>query len=358
MAMFRPLLLTAGLLCLALHPLAAGAEGSRPPAMTVTVVRAAEHPMTRQVVASGTIRPWEEITVAAEAQGLAVIEVGADEGDSVEAGAILLRLNDSVLKAQRAQQAANLEAARAVLAEASANLSRARDLQPRGAVSQQSLDERLAAQRTASANVAVAEAALVEIDARLAQTVIRAPVAGIVSARGVNLGQVVNAGSEMFRLIRDGRLELQAEVPETAFGQLRPGLSATIEADGRAEALPATLRRLSPTLDPRTRLGIAYLALGPDSGLHPGMFATARIDLGAVDLLMVPQASIVWRGGIEGVFTVGDDGIARFAPIEAGLRRDGLVEIRTGVKPGERIALLGAGFLSDGDVVGVAEARS
>ncbi|MFZ2870523.1 efflux RND transporter periplasmic adaptor subunit [Zavarzinia sp.] len=358
MAMFRPLLLTAGLLCLALTPPTAWAEGSRPPAMTVTVVRAAEHPLARQVVASGTIRPWEEITVAAEAQGLAVVEVAADEGDSVAAGAILLRLNDSVLKAQRAQQAANLEAARAMLAEASANLSRARDLQPRGAVSQQSLDERLASQRTASANVAVAEAALAEIDARLAQTVIRAPVAGIVSARGVNLGQVVNAGSEMFRLIRDGRLELQAEVPETAFGRLRPDLAAAIEVDGRPETLPATLRRLSPTVDPRTRLGIAYLALGPDAGLHPGMFATARIDLGTADLLMVPQASIVWRGGIEGVFVIGDAGIARFAPIETGLRRDGLVEIRQGLKTGDPIALLGAGFLSDGDVVGVAEARS
>lgn len=358
MAMFRFSLLPAALLCLALTPHVAGADGSRPPAVTVTVVQAATHAMVRQVVASGTIRPWEEITVAAEAQGLAVVEVGAEEGDNVAAGALLLRLNDTVLTAQRAQQAANLEAARAGLAEASANLARARDLQPRGAVSQQSLDERLANQRTAAANVAVAEAALAEIDARLSQTVIRAPVAGIVSLRSVNLGQVVNAGSELFRLIRDGRLELQAEVPETAFGRLRPGLAATVEVDGRSDPLPATLRRLSPTVDSRTRLGIAYLALGPDPALHPGMFATARIDLGTFDLLMVPQASIVWRGGLEGVFIVGGDGIARFTPIETGLRRDGLVEIRAGVRAGERIALLGAGFLSDGDTVGVAEARS
>ncbi|PWR24473.1 efflux RND transporter periplasmic adaptor subunit [Zavarzinia aquatilis] len=358
MAMFRFSLIPAALLCLSLAPPTAGAEGARPPAVTVTVARAANHDIARQVVVSGTIRAWEEITVAAEAQGLAVVEVGAEEGDSVAAGALLLRLNDTVLTAQRAQQAANLEAARAVLAEASANLARARDLQPRGAVSRQSLDERLAAQRTAAANVAVAEAALAEIDARLSQTVIRAPVAGVVSLRSVNLGQVVNAGTELFRLIRDGRLELQAEVPETAFGRLRPGLAAAVEVDGRADALPATLRRLSPTLDPRTRLGIAYLALGPDVALHPGMFATARIDLGVAQLLMVPQASIVWRGGIEGVFLIGDDGIARFTPISTGLRRDGLVEIRGGIAEGDRIALLGAGFLSDGDTVGVAEARS
>lgn len=332
----------------------AGAGGR----LTVTVARVAEHEVMREVVASGTVRAWEEITVSSEAQGFAVIEVGAEEGDSVEAGALLVRLNDSVLKAQRAQQAANLASARAVLAEASANLGRARELQPRGALSRQTLDERLAAERTAAANVAVAEAALTEIDARLAQTVIRAPVAGIVSSRSVNLGQVVNVGSELFRVIRDGRLELQAEVPETAFGRLRPGMAAQVSVDGRSAALPGSIRRLSPTVDARTRLGIAYIALEAEAGLHPGMFATARISLGAAQLLMVPQASIVWRGGIEGVFLIGDDGIARFTPIETGLRRDGLVEVRGGLATGNRIALLGAGFLSDGDTVGVAEARS
>lgn len=326
------------------------------PALTVTTMRAQTRTLPRQIVASGSVVAWEEIVVSAEAQGLAVVEMLVDEGDEVAAGQVLLRLNDTVLKAQAAQQEANLAAARAAQAEADANLRRTRDLQARGNASQQSLDERLAAQRTAAAQVAVAEAGKAEVAARLAQTVISAPVAGIVATRSVNLGQVVSPGDELFRLIRDGRLELDAEVPEREFATLEAGLAASVRAEGVAEVAAARIRSLSPTVDPRTRMGLAHVALPDGSGFRPGMFATATIDQGEISVIMVPQTAVIWRDGLEGVFVIDAQGIARFRAVEAGLRRDGAVEIRKGVAVGDPVAVQGAGFLEDGDHVGVVEA--
>ncbi|MCF4165477.1 efflux RND transporter periplasmic adaptor subunit [Zavarzinia compransoris] len=335
---------------------------ARGPDLTVSVVPAEVRAMSRRVVASGTVRAWEEIVIAAEAQGLAIAEVAVEEGDAVEQGAVLARLDAAVIEAQEAQGVANLAAAQAVLKEARANLARARDLQPRGTVSRQNLDARIAAERTAAAQVAVAEASLAEIRARLDQTVIRAPFAGVIARRDANVGQVVVVGGELFRLIRDGRLELEAEVPESDFARLRAGLAARVHAEGLDAPVAARLRALAPTVDPRTRLGIAHLELPADSGFKPGMFATGDIDLGAADLLMLPVAAIVWRDGVQGVFTIDGDrqgqGVARFTPVRTGLRREGLVEVRDGLAPGAAVALRGAGFLEDGDAVGVVEARS
>ncbi len=336
----------------------AAAPAERPVAATVTTVAVESRPLTRQVVASGTVKPWEEIVIGAESQGLAVVEVTVDEGDTVTQGQVLLRLNDAVLKAQFDQQTANLAAAKAALAEAQANLARAQDLQAHGNVSRQSLDERLAAQRTASAQVAVAEAALTEIKTRLDQAVVKSPVAGIVSKRSVNLGQVVSVGNELFRVIRDGRLELNAEVPEVSFAGLHDGLAALVRAEGLGTQVQASLRRLSPTVDARTRLGIAYVALPVDSGLKPGMFATAVIALDTAPVLVLPEASVVWRDGQEGAFKVDAQGIVHFTPVTTGLRREGMVEIKSGLAAGDLVAFRGAGFLADGDHVDVVEAKS
>lgn len=341
------------------QPEAAQAPQSPPgPTLTVTILPVKATALTRRIVASGTVLPWEEIQVATEAQGLAITEVLVDEGDQVAAGQILLRLNDAVLKAQLTQQEAGLISARAVLAEARANLARAQDLQPRGTVSRQSLDERIAAERTAAAQVQVAEAALTETRARLDQTVVRAPTDGIIAKKTANLGQVVGAGSELFRLIRDGRLELKAEVPETTFAGLSPGLAATVTAEGIGQPVAARVRSLSPTVDSRTRLGIAHVALPAGSGLRPGMFASAAIEIGTTEALMVPASAIVWRDGVEGVFTIDGAGLAHFAPVLTGARPKGEVEIRDGLKAGDRIAVQGAGFLEEGDKVATREVQS
>lgn len=328
------------------------AETRAEPALTVTTAEVSTRPFARVVSASGTVQAWQELPVGSETNGLAVVEILADESDPVTAGQLMARLNDQVLVAQLAQQEAGLSEARATLEEARTNLQRAETLFRENATSAQSLDARRAAASTAAARLAVAEASKAETEARLAQTRILAPADGYVSSRTVEVGQIVSGGQLLFKIVRDARLELDAEVPETELAFLREGQTALVSADG-AGLVAATVRAVAPSVDARTRLGVVHLSLPPDSGFRPGMFARAEIERGDAPALVVPQAAVVWRDGRAGSFVVDAEGLARFRDVETGARFGADVEIRAGLAPGELVALEGAGFLEDGDRVRV-----
>jgi RND family efflux transporter MFP subunit len=330
------------------------AQTAARPALTVTTAEVASRPVPRVVSTSGTVRAWQELPVGSETSGLAVVELLVEEGDTVTRGQLLARLNDHVLVAQLAQQEAGISEARATLTEAQANLKRAETLHSQNAASAQSLDARQAAASTASARLAVAEASRAETAARLAQTRILAPDEGYVSSRTVEIGQIVASGQELFKIVRGSRLELEAEVPETELVSVRDGQHATVSADGAGE-VAATVRAVAPSIDARTRLGIVHLALPPDSGFRPGMFARAEVALGDAPALVVPQGAVVWRDGKAGSFVIDAEGNARFRSVETGARFGANVEIRGGLTAGERVALEGAGFLEDGDHVRVAD---
>ncbi|NEX92266.1 efflux RND transporter periplasmic adaptor subunit [Caulobacter sp. 17J65-9] len=343
---------TAALIAVALSACHKGEEKKTEPraVLTVTAEAVRSEALPRTVDASGTVAPWREIPVAAETGGLTAVAVNVDEGDYVSQGQTLVKLNDEVLQAQLRQQTAAVASARARLAEAEANLKRSRELNRRGYLSTADLDSRTAEQGTASADVAAAIASRAETAARLDQTVIRAPVAGLVSARAVVKGQIVVAGTELFRVVRDGRLELNAEVPEADLGLVRPGQSAQVTA-AQAGTVAGSVRIVTPQVDPQTRLGLARVALPARSAFSPGMFARARIDVGAQPALTVPLAAVVYREDKAGVFVVGADERAHFRSVTTGARAEGRVEITAGLKAGERVAVQGAGFLADGDRV-------
>ena len=330
------------------------AETRAEPALTVTTAEVSSRPVPRLVSTSGTVQAWQELPVGSETSGLAVVEILADENDPVAEGQLLARLNDQVLLAQLAQQEASVAEARATLTEARANLQRADTLFRQDATSAQTLDSRQAAASTAAARLAVAEAAKAETQARLAQTRILARAAGYVSSRSVEIGQIVSSGQELFRIVRDGRLELDAEVPETELAFLREGQAAQVSADG-AGRVAATVRAVAPSIDARTRLGVVHLSLPADSGFRPGMFARAEIALGDAPSLVVPQAAVVWRDGRAGSFVIDAGGHASFRGVETGARFGADVEIHSGLVAGERVALEGAGFLEDGDRVRVVD---
>lgn len=322
-------------------------------ALTVTAVTATPRVLPRRVEVSGTITAWNEVVVGAETGGLTAVQVLVDEGAWVRQGQLLVKINDDLLVAQLKQQDAAVEAARATLAEAEAALARAQELKTRGFLSQAALDQRIAAQRTASANLAAALAARGEMATRLAQTSIRAPVAGLITSRSVVKGQIVAPGVELFRLVRDGKLELAAEVPEAQLLQVRAGAPATVTGDAGAVGA-GTVRVVTPQVDPRTRVGLARITLAAPGGFRPGMFAKGSIDVGDQPALTVPQAAVVYRESKAGVFVIDAGGHARFRPVAAGARVGTEVEVTSGLRAGERVAVQGAGFLADGDRVSIA----
>lgn len=322
-------------------------------AMTVTTASVQPKPVNREITVMGTVVAWEEMPLGAEVSGLAITDVLVDEGDAVKRGQLLLKLNDTTLRAQLAQQNASIASARASLTEAQANLRRAEDLLPKGHISGQTADARRAAAATAAAQLALAEASREETAARLQQTRILAPDDGYVSARTAVIGQIVASGSELFRIVRQGRLELDAEVPESALASLRPGQTATVSAGGIPPAT-GTIRDVAPSVDTRSRLGLAHIALPPESGFRPGMFAQASIALDRDEALVVPQSSVIYRDGGAGVFVVSQDMTVRFTRVTTGDRMGNFVEIPKGLRPGDQVALRGAGFLEDGDQVTIA----
>jgi RND family efflux transporter MFP subunit len=331
------------------------AEGEQAGAssQTVTVAVATTQNLARTITASGTVNAWEEVPVGAEAGGLTATAVYVDEGAYVRQGQALVQLNDALLRAQLAQQEAAVSSAEANAEREAAELGRARELRERGFLAQASLDLAISEQRAADAQLASARASLSETRTRLNQSTIKAPVSGLVISRSVTRGQIVSAGTELFRIVRDGRLELDARVPETELGLIRTGQTATVNSDGVGSAT-GRVRIVTPEVDPETRLGVARIALTGNSGLRPGMFARAAIDVGASPTVTVPTPSILYRENRAGVFVLGNESRVSFQPVEILARTDERTSVE-GLAEGARVVVQGAGFLGQGDRVTVAQ---
>lgn len=323
-------------------------------ALTVTTAAATTTTIPQTIDVSGTVTPWEEVPVGAEAGGLVAEAVYVDEGSRVRQGQPLIKMNDDLIVAQVRQQEAQVASASAQLAQAQSALERSRELFERRYLSQASLDQTTAQQQTAAANLQAAQASLGEVRTRLAQTVVRAPVTGLITARSVVKGQIVPAGTELFRMTREGRLELDAQIPEAQLPLVRAGQTAEVSGE---EGGPVTgrIRIVTPQVDPQTRLGLARIALPAGARFRPGMFASARIDAGAVGAVVVPQDAVVFREGKSGVYVVQSNNKVAFRPVATGSRVNGLVQV-TGLTPGARVAVQGAGFLGEGDLVRVGAA--
>jgi RND family efflux transporter MFP subunit len=317
---------------------------------TVSVAAVTIQSLPRIINASGTVTPWEEVPVGAETGGLTAVSVNAEEGQTVRQGQILVALNDTMLRAQLHQQEAAVASAKATLAEAQAALGRSRELQAKGYLSQASLETATARQQTAAAQLASADASRNETIARLGQAAIKAPVSGLVISRSVTRGQIIGAGTELFRIVRDGRLELDAQVPETDLALVRAGQTATVSSDQVGDTT-GRVRIVTPEVNPETRLGVARIAL-PGGGFRPGMFARARINVGDQPAVTVPTASVLYRQNKPGVFVLRSDNTVRFQIVTVAARNGDRTAV-TGLNAGAQVVVAGAGFLSEGDRVTV-----
>lgn len=323
---------------------------------TVSAATAISVALPRTVVASGTVSAWEEVPVGAETGGLTATTLYVDEGSYVRQGQPLVQMNDVLLRAQVRQQQAAVQTAEANVARDDAALARAQELKTRGFLSQASLDTALANQRASAANLASAQAALAETQTRLSQATIRAPVSGLIISRSVTKGQIISAEAELFRMVRDGRLELDAQVPETELPLIQAGQSAAVTSS-QAGSTTGTVRIVTPEVNAQTRLGLARISLAPGSALKPGMFARAAIEAGTRPATVVPTDAVLYRSNKSGVFVLNADSSVRFVAVTVLSRRDDQTSVE-GLNAGVRVVVAGAGFLNDGDKVTVAAPRA
>jgi HlyD family secretion protein len=192
-----------------------GAQATAKPALTVTTTTPTQAMLPVTLSANGNLAAWQEAAIGSETAGLRIAEVRVNVGDRVRQGQVLATFASETLRAEVAQARASLAEAEASAGDAASNAQRARTLQATGAMSTSQINQYITAEKTAQARAQAAQALFQAQQARLAQTSLLAPDEGIISARTATVGQVVNPGTELFRLIRKGRLEWRAEVTST-----------------------------------------------------------------------------------------------------------------------------------------------
>jgi HlyD family secretion protein len=326
------------------------AQGSSA-AMTVIAASVENIQVTRSITATGSVVAWREIPVGTEASGLAVTEIAVDEGDRVVKGQILARLNDDRVRAEILKQNAAIAELEASLSSARSDAVRARSVAS-GVLSAQTIEQRETLVKTTEAKLEAARAQLLEIEARHRQTVIVAPAAGKIASRAVAIGQVIQTGTEMFRLIQDSRIEVDARVLESDLLAAAIGQSATIFGPaGMSEQ--GIVRIVAPIVDPKTRLGTVRIALSGGSHLKPGMFARVEIAVDSKLALTVPLKALVWREAKAHVFKLSSYNLVSLTEIRIGRGTTDNVEVLRGLDVGDRIVTQGGGLLNDGDVVNV-----
>ncbi|MBS0294265.1 MAG: efflux RND transporter periplasmic adaptor subunit [Proteobacteria bacterium] len=324
------------------------------PALTVSTTEPRRETLARRLPANGNVAAWQEASIGSESNGLRLAEVLVNVGDPVRAGQLLARFAADTVQADLAQARASLQEAGAAAAEAQANAERARALDATGAMSQQQIRQYITAAQTAQARVAAAQAAVDMQRLRLKHTEVRAPDAGVISARQATVGAVAAPGAELFRMLRRGRLEWRAEVTAADLPRLHAGGKALVTSASGAQ-VEGRVRMLAPTVDLQTRNALVYVDLPAHPDIRAGMFARGEFLLGQQPALTVPLSAVVVRDGFSYVFEVDAQGRVHMRRVQTGQRVDDRLEITEGLAPEARIVRLGGAFLNDGDLVRVAE---
>ncbi len=350
------------LCCLAVSAIAQTAAGNTTgvkPALAVKLMMPAMQPMANTLVANGSIAPWAEASVSVEAGGYRLLQVLAQMGDTVKKGQLLAKLSTDSARAE-------LEVAKALVAESEANSAeavavagKAREDEKSGTLSTVQLVQIYSQEKAALARVRAAKAKQVSAELLLKETDVVSPDDGVISVKTAMLGAVVPQGGELFRLIRQGRLEWRAELSSNEIGSIQPGMTVLLAGQVRG-----VVRQVAPTIDPASRIAIAYVDIAAEqalrAGLRSGAYARGEFLVGrSIAQLSVLQSALVQRDGFSYAFVLGTNNKVTQVKVQTGARVQiagvDWIAIKQGLKSGDQVVASGAAFLADGDTVKVAK---
>ncbi|HEY1783851.1 MAG TPA: efflux RND transporter periplasmic adaptor subunit [Roseiarcus sp.] len=347
-----------------------------PPA--VTVAPAVKREFVDRLFVSGTLVAREEAQVASRVDGLTIVEVDAEDGDRVKEGQILARLDRSQLDAMLAENDASTKRADAAIDQAqsliaqsqaqvqfsNSDFERARKLEA-GIMAASTVEQREMAMKTAQAQLSASQNALgvaeadrksrdaerQELLVRIDRTAVRAPVSGVISRRSAKPGAAAStSGEPLFRIIEDGAIDLEADVPEQSLARLAVGMPAELKLPGVESEVSGRVRLVNQEVDRASRTGKVRIALSDVSHAHIGAFASGQVELTRRDGLGVP-ASALTRDGDSARLDVVLDGRVQERQVTPGIVDGDVVEIKQGLAEGESIVTRAAAFLRPGDRV-------
>ena len=358
-------------------PAAAAQTAEQLPA--ISVVSPSTQHMQDRVLASGLVSPVETVYVAPLIEGQQIEALLADVGDTVTRGQVLASLSQASLTLSRAQAQASEASAKAAIAQSEASLIAAKSafadaqrtadrtarLMAAGTASTVANDNAQSAVVSANAQVAVAtqtlaatkaqltlaQAQMSNIDLQLARTSVVSPVAGIITARNAQRGAIASAaGSPMFTLIRDGALELRADVAESDLNRLEKGQKADLTLAATGQTVVGTVRLVEPTINTTTRFGAARIQFDDPGMVRSGMFVSAAILVAERDTLALPVTAVGSDNGAATVMLV-KDGIVHRAVVKTGINDGAWVEITSGLAATDQVVARAGAFVSDGDKI-------
>lgn len=342
------------------------------PALTVTAMKPSMNQVVAKLSVNGNVAAWQEASVGSESSGLRIDNLYVNVGDVVKKGQLLASFASEAVKADVAQANAALLEVTAFANDAITNADRARGLQSSGAISKQQIGQYFTAEQTAKARVNAAKAVLDVQKLRLKYTKVVAPDAGVISSRTATVGAVVGNGVELFRLIRQGRLEWRAEVMSADLGKIKSGMDVVVTAPNGVQT-QGKVRVVGPTVDAKNRTGLVYVDLLSNNNMHinakevkeafkPGMFARGEFALSQANALTIAQQAVVVRDGFSYVFKLNSDFRVTQMKVQTGRRittsTGEYVEVISGISPETNVVVSGAGFLSDGDLVKLVSAKN
>jgi len=331
---------------------AAGKETPVPPLISVVIPSRGE--VAAAVSLTGLISARNDMPIGNEGDAGRIAEVLVEPGDHVRQGQVLARLNSVAAQSAVDNAQASLEEVRANAVMAQAEWERAQ--QGADLFSKEETGRRRMSAATADAKVKAAEAQVVDARNRLARTVIRAPTDGIVLTRTAEVGQIAVPGSTvLFRLARDGQIEMRGQVAEQDVPRLRIGQQAQVRLDGVARSFSGSVWQIGAIIDPTTRQGSVRIALpASDQDLRPGAFARADIQVASSVGVILPQTAVLSDEQGNYVLIVGADSkLERRAIKVVGARSEGLL-VSDGLAGTERVVAIAGAFLRAGELVSIA----
>ena len=307
----------------------------------------------------GDLRPIEEVPVRARIEGnLEAVHVR--EGDRVGRGQVMARFESSAEVGVERSAEADVESAKSDSVNAQWNADQSAELFKAGAIPERDLRTAQQSLVAASARVSAARSRLHAASRDLQDTRVLAPISGIVSVRSVESGETVNRGAQLFTVVRNDVLELEAAVPSRFAGDVRPAMPVRFNAGGRD--MTGRVARVSPTINPANRSVTIYLQLPNPGGVLKGnTFATGRIVARTIDGTIVVPSSAIRYGQQQSapfVYRIANDEV-EYQPVQLGVvdETKGVVQIASGLQVGDRVIVGNVGAIGRGVKVRIAGGR-
>jgi RND family efflux transporter MFP subunit len=322
----------------------------------VTIAQAAEQRVEAVETTVGRLEATAAPALSAETSGR-VVRWHVDGGSVVSKGQVLAELDGEPQRLAVASARASVERLEALLANQQRTVKRYQELRSK-AVSESMLEEAVAQQSARQAELNDARARLAEAEYRLDRTHIKSPADAIVERRLISVGDYVSPGTPVVTIVGMDRLRVVLPFPERLSGQLKPGLAVTLDQPARpGETLTGTITEVRPMVGTNNRAIEALVDLPAGSDWPPGGSVTARVVLASREGVVVPAGSVVRRPAGDVVYVLTDDQVAE-RKVTIGIRTGERAEVLAGVEAGETVVLSGAGFLTDGALVAVRETGS